>query len=181
VEAAQISRHGEYATGHSNVAISGAPVWAIGAALITLSLAPTGTGSSAFANELVRSQLIAPFDRAARKDGFFDTVGDYASDDWDGDGAKGISAADVKIARELLSTLNISEPEIVAGSDGSICMEWVRQSPSGEKRIYVDVGPDGRVLTFARFGNSSPIEKHFDRYTAEVENHLRVLFSVYST
>ena len=176
----QINRRSEYATGQSNVAINGAPVWAIGAALITLSLASAGAGTSSLANELVRSRQIAPFDRA-RREGFFDTVADYASDDWDGDGARAISSRDVEIARALLSSLDVSEPEIVAGSDGSICMEWIRQSPSGEKKIYVDVGPDGKVLTFARFGSSSPIEKHFDEYTPEVDNHLRVLFSVYST
>ncbi|MDI4231477.1 hypothetical protein OZ411_01440 [Bradyrhizobium sp. Arg237L] len=179
-QAAQISRHVERGTGHSTVAISGAPVWAIGAAIITLSLAPTGAGTSASGSEFVRTHQITPFERASRKNSFFDTAADYAFDDWDGDGATAISGADVQTARALLDTLNAPEPEIVAGSDGSICMEWVRQSATGEKKIYVDVGPHGRILTFARFGSSAPIEKHFDEYTAEVDHHLRVLFSVYS-
>jgi hypothetical protein len=180
LQAAQISRRGEYGTGHSNVAISGAPVWAISAAIITLSLAPTGSGTSGLANEFVRTQQISPLVRSARKGSFFDSVEDYAFDDWDGDGAKAVSSNDVETAQVLLTALNAPEPEIVAGSDGSICMEWVRQSPTGEKKIYVDVGPDGKVLTFARFGNSSPIEKHFNEYGPDVDNHLRVLFSIYS-
>ncbi|MDB5610811.1 MAG: hypothetical protein JWP25_7711 [Bradyrhizobium sp.] len=176
---AQISRFRELGTGHSNVSISG-PIWAIGAAMVTLSLSSLGTGTSALANELVRTQHISPFDRAGKKNDFFESIEDYSYDDWDGDGAKAVSPNDVKNARVLLNGLNTSQPEIAAGSDGSICMEWIRQSPTGEKKIYVDVGPDGKILTFARFGASSPIEKHFDQYDPEVDNHLRVLFSVYS-
>jgi hypothetical protein len=179
LQAAQISRHSEYGTGHSNVAISGAPVWAIGASIITLSLAPIGTGTSALANEFVRFHQISPFDRGTRKS-FFESVSDYALDDWDGEGARAILSTDVETAQVLLNALNAPDPEIVAGSDGSICMEWIRQSPTGEKKIYVDVGPDGKILTFARFGSSSPIEKHFDEHGPEVDNHLRVLFSIYS-
>jgi hypothetical protein len=177
---AEISASSRHGTGQTGVAISGAPAWALGAAIFTLSLAPLGTGSSALANEIVRAQQIAPFDRSTRKNNFFDEVADYSSDDWDGDGAAAISSTDVTNARSLLSSLNVTDPEIVAGSDGSICMEWIRQSPSGEKKIYVDVGPSGMVLTFARFGDSSPIEKHFDGYGPEVNDHLRVLFSIYS-
>jgi hypothetical protein len=160
--------------------MSGAPAWALGAAIFTLSLAPLGTGGSVLANEIVRTQPICPFDRATRKSSFFDQIGDYSLDDWDGDGASAISSQDASNARTLLNSLNVAEPEIVAGSDGSICMEWIRQSSGGEKKIYVDVGPSGKVLTFARFGSLSPIEKHFDRYGPEVIDHLRVLFSIYS-
>jgi hypothetical protein len=167
-------------TGQTNIAISGAPAWALGAAIFTLSLTPLGTGSSSLVNEMVRAQQIAPFVRNTKKRDFFDHVADYALDDWDGDGAKAISFKDASSARSLLDLLNTSEPEIVAGSDGSICMEWIRQSPNGEKKIYVDIGPGGKVLTFARFANSSPIEKHFDQCGPEVSDHLRVLFSIYS-
>lgn len=177
---AEISPSSRHGTGQSNIAISGAPAWALGAAIFTLSLTPLGTGSSALVNEMVRAQQIAPLVRPARKNDFFDQVADYSFDDWDGDGASAISSTDAANARSLLTLLNVSDPEIVAGSDGSICMEWVRQSPNGEKKIYVDIGPSGKVLTFARFGDSSPIEKHFDEYGPDVGDHLRVLFSIYS-
>ncbi len=167
-------------TGQSNVAISGAPIWAVGAAIFTLSLTPFGTGTSALANEIVRTQQIAPSDRAARKGSFFDQLDDYGLDDWDGDGATAISSEDAGTARTLLDSLNVAAPDIVAGADGSICMEWIRQSASGEKKIYVDVGPNGKILTFARFGDSSPIEKHFDLYGPDVNDHLRIIFSIYS-
>jgi hypothetical protein len=169
---------GRAGTGQTNIAITGAPAWAVGTAIISLSLSPLGTGTSSFANEIVRA--LAPFARDARENSFFDHVADYALDDWDGDGAVAISSDDVANARSLLNTLNVGDPEIVAGSDGSICMEWIRQSPTGENKIYVDVGPKGKVLTFARFGQSSPIEKHFDEYGPDVVDHLRVLFSIYA-
>jgi hypothetical protein len=178
-QSAQISRLTRYGTGQSTVAINGAPAWALSAAIFTLGLTPLGTGSSSLANELARTQQILPFDRSARKTSFFDSVSDYAADDWDGDGARAILSQDVLSARALLNVLGVPEPEIAAGSDGSVCMEWIRQSPTGEKKIYVDVGPGGRVLTFARFGAFSPIEKHFDQYGPDVDNHLRVLFSIY--
>lgn len=177
---AQISSSHRYGTGETGVAISGAPMWAISAAIFTLSLTPFGTGSSTLANEIVRTQQISPFDRGTRKSNFFDQISDYAFDDWDGDGATAIASGDLANARSLLNTLGVAAPEIVAGADGSICMEWIRQSPTGEKKIYVDVGPGGKVLTFARFGVSSPIEKHFDHFGPEVADHLRVLFSIYS-
>jgi hypothetical protein len=174
-----ISSSVHHGTGDSAVPITGAPLWALGIAIFTLSLSPLGTGTSALANEFVRTQQIAPL-KAAKNGNFFDNVADYSLEDWDGDGSKAIAASDVAIARSLLGALNVPEPETVAGADGSVCMEWIRQSPSGEKSVYVDVGPNGKVLTFARFGESSPIEKHFDQFGPDVEDHLRVLFSVYS-
>ncbi|MGA2057945.1 MAG: hypothetical protein ABSG88_21895 [Bradyrhizobium sp.] len=176
-QVSQAFTSGRAGTGQTNITMTGMPAWAVGAAMFTLSLNPLGTGVSTLSNELARAQQISPF---ARKDGFFDRVADYASDDWDGDGAVAVSADEVANARSLLNALNVSNPEIVAGSDGSICMEWIRQSSTGEKKVYVDVGPKGKVLTFARFGQSSPIEKHFNEYGPDVIDHLRVLFSIYA-
>ena len=109
------------------------------------------------------------------------SLGDYALDDWDGDGARAVSHKDILLARTLLGRLRTSQPEIAAGSDGSICMEWIRQVRSGERKIYVDIGPRGKILTFAKFEDSPPVEKHFDEYSPEADSHLQALFNRYSS
>ena len=178
--AAQISVHDRHGTGESTIAISGlAIMWTLAAANYLLSSGLLGTGTSTVSNKIVRRQHLLPVDSTTQRNSFFDHVADYCTHDWDGDGAVAISSDDIASARSLLDALAATDPEIVAGSDGSICMEWIRHSPMGEKKIYVDIGPNGKVLTFARFGESSPIEKHFDQYGPDVIDHLRVLFSIY--
>jgi hypothetical protein len=129
------------------------------------------------------SAQVAAIRSAISKQDFFEGVSAYQTDGWDGDNAVAISGADVKRARSLLDLIAGFEPkapDIAPGQDGSICLEWKRYTSDGEKKIYVDVGPNGRILTYAKLGSFSPIEKHFPSDTAGVIDHLSVMFSIYS-
>jgi hypothetical protein len=130
------------------------------------------------------AQNIAALKPFAARSKFFDDLSQYEADDWDGDGAKAIAKQDSKNARSLLEAIGLYEtslPDIVAGADGSICMEWIRQGQDGERKIFVDVGPNGRVLTYVKFGSRSPIEKHFDKFGPSVVEHLQLLFNVFAS
>ena len=78
---------------------------------------------------------------------------------WDGDDAVAVAKKDLKFARSLLEKVALylpSVPDAAAGTDGSICMEWIANSPVGPKKLFVDVSPDDSVLTFAQIGNFIP-------------------------
>jgi hypothetical protein len=159
--------------------------WASGFAMLMIGAfsAPAAGGTALGSNTLQNFAALSKF--TAPRGKFFDELAQYERDDWDGDGAKPVARTDSDIARRLLDSVapdiaQLTPPDIVAGADGSICMEWIRQGATGQRKMFVDVGPNGRVLTFAKFGSATGIEKHFDQFGPEVLQHLRLMFSVYS-
>jgi hypothetical protein len=103
----------------------------------------------------------------------------FTTANWDGEDAIAIDPRDLKYARELLREIGHhipTQPDAAPGADGSICMEWIGQSAAGLKKIFVDVGPGDQVLTFARFGKSNPIERHFKKDSTSLVPYLLVLF-----
>ncbi|MGY2906569.1 hypothetical protein [Bradyrhizobium sp. URHC0002] len=77
----------------------------------------------------------------------FSSFESYDIDDWDGYGAKPITADTVKAARAFrrLFDQETPQPDIAPGADGTIGFEW---QMSDQTRVLIDVGPGGRV--FAR-------------------------------
>ena len=80
----------------------------------------------------------------------FSSFESYDINDWDGYGAKPITADTVKAARSFrhLFDQDIPPADIAPGADGTIGFEWRLGAPDKLTRILIDVGPGGRV--FAR-------------------------------
>lgn len=74
----------------------------------------------------------------------------YDIDDWDGYGARPITADTVKAARSFarLFDQNVPRADVAPGGDGTIGFEWRLGVPGAVIRIIIDIGPGGRV--FAR-------------------------------
>jgi hypothetical protein len=103
---------------------------------------------------------------------------------WDGDDAKAVSKKDLKFARSLLDQIAPylpAAPDAAPGTDGSICMEWISNSPAGTNKIFVDVTPNDSVLTFARIGSSRPVEKHFGKSDPMLVAYLQHVFDFFAT
>jgi hypothetical protein len=103
--------------------------------------------------------------------------------DWDGEGADPVDKADLDYARTLLKQVAAQlpfEPDAAAGSDGSICMDWISDTSAGSKKIFIDVAPRGKVLTYLRLGNSKPLEKHFKKNDPTLIVYLRHLFEFFN-
>jgi hypothetical protein len=80
----------------------------------------------------------------------FSSFESYDIDDWDGYGAKPITADTIKAARSFrhLFYQDIPPVDIAPGADGTIGFEWRLGVSDKLTRILIDVGPGGRV--FAR-------------------------------
>jgi hypothetical protein len=87
----------------------------------------------------------------------------FSADGWDGDDAKRIESNTLLAARDLLREIGGAAgfPEVVPGADGSICMEWMSPGNKTTRRVLIDVGPNDKVLTYARFNDQRPTERHF--------------------
>ena len=67
---------------------------------------------------------------------------EYERADWDGYGAEPISAETIDAARSFLQRVprTLGQPEISPGSDGTIGLEWVRDTGPFRK-LFIDIGP----------------------------------------
>ena len=68
---------------------------------------------------------------------------EYERADWDGYGAEPISAETIDAARSFLTSKclrTLGQPEISPGSDGTIGLEWVRDTGPFRK-LFIDIGP----------------------------------------
>ncbi|MGH6642964.1 hypothetical protein [Hypericibacter sp.] len=110
--------------------------------------------------------------------GALDRFEQYTSPGWDGDDAEPLLLSDLKFARGLLRQLasHANPPDAAPGPDGSICMEWVAGSRHSPRKIFLDVGPGDRVLTYAKFGKRAPVERHFKKSDFELVGYLQSLF-----
>lgn len=118
------------------------------------------------------------------KDLYLSGFEEFTNPGWDGDDAKPVSKNDLKFARGLLDQIAPylpCDPDAAAGTDGSICMEWLSNSAVGTKKIFIDVTPDGSVLTFARIGSSRPTEKHFRKNDPMLVTYLQQVFDFFAT
>jgi len=103
---------------------------------------------------------------------------------WDGDEAEAISEKDLQFTRTLLERLGPylpSAPDTAPGVDGSICMEWIDSGPAGQKKVFVDVTPADKVLTFARLSEARPVEKHFKKSDQGLIVYLQSVFDFFAT
>jgi hypothetical protein len=101
---------------------------------------------------------------------------------WDGEHAAPVANDDLAFARELLERVGPClpfKPDAAAGTDGSICLEWVSDADAGSQKIFVDVVPGGTVLTYSHLGNSLPAERHFKKDDPALIVHLRSLFDFF--
>jgi hypothetical protein len=101
---------------------------------------------------------------------------------WDGEEAAPVAIDDLTFARDLLDHIGAclpGDPDAAPGADGSICMEWV--SPTGAKKIFVDVAPGDTVLTYSRLGNAPAAERHFNKDDPALIVHLYDLFDCFAT
>lgn len=108
----------------------------------------------------------------------------FMTQGWDGDDAKAVSKQDVKFARALLEQIAPylpGAPDAAPGTDGSICLEWIASGPSGQRKVFVDVTPRDDVLTFARLGETRPIEKHFKKSDPMLVVYLQSVFDFFAT
>ena len=66
----------------------------------------------------------------------------YARPNWDGDGADPITADTIDAARALLRAmpLNLGEPDMAPGTDGTVGLEW-SFSDRPLKKLFIDIGP----------------------------------------
>jgi hypothetical protein len=83
---------------------------------------------------------------------------DFAWDDWDGEGARGITQEIIGNAEQLLGKLapHVPQPEVAPAADGSLCMEW--NSAAGV--IWLDIEPDGTAAVLVQIGTKK-IESRF--------------------
>jgi hypothetical protein len=126
------------------------------------------------------SQLLAAHGANAYLTGF----DQFMAPNWDGDNATPVDKKDLNFARALLQQIGPylpTEPDAAAGRDGSICMEWIFNSPNGLKKIFVDVTPGDQVLAFSRFGSSKPMERHFRKDDPNLVVYLQHLFDLFAT
>lgn len=74
----------------------------------------------------------------------------YDMEDWDCEGAEPITKATRELASGVLSAIPVSfpPPDVAPSADGSICMEW----NVGNAKVWVDVGPGKKVLTYYNSG-----------------------------
>jgi len=108
----------------------------------------------------------------------------FMAPQWDGEEAKAVSRKDLKFARTLLEQISPylpGSPDAAPGTDGSICMEWIVNGPSGQKKVFIDVTPDDEVLTFARLGEARPVEKHFKKSDKMLIVYLQNVFDFFAT
>jgi hypothetical protein len=109
-----------------------------------------------------------------------DEFSDYEScdfSDWDGNGAKPITAATIQAARRLKALLppDAGSPDIAAAADGTIGFEW-RSSPNQDRTItLVEVGP-GDTVKASRFYTSRMPESWAPVPVRSVDRLLRELF-----
>lgn len=74
---------------------------------------------------------------------------------WDGEGARAISAVVLSHSREVIEILmeyGIPPPDIAPSADGSIGMEWWQ----ADKRVFVDVGPEAVTRVYLNLGDGTP-------------------------
>lgn len=83
----------------------------------------------------------------------------YLEENWDGEGAKAVSAQIWKNAQEFLKQLPAGFPEasIMGGIDGSLGIFWSSVNIAGENNddceLYVDFREDGRIRYYYRYEN----------------------------
>ena len=102
----------------------------------------------------------------------------FQSDNWDGEGAKGISPETIGAASEVLGKLPfwVASPETAPASDGSVGLEWVWECAGQPVKIFVDIEPGRRVRTYVRdpHGLTSETTKSLD--DLDIRDHLEGLF-----
>lgn len=106
----------------------------------------------------------------------------YITPGWDGEDAAALHPSDLDFARNLLREIGpyMGKPDAAPGADGSICMEWIAGTEYGFNKMFLDIGPGDRVLTYARFGDRQGIERHFRKNDPVLMTYLHGLVSAFS-
>ncbi len=103
---------------------------------------------------------------------------DTATDNWDGDGARGVSSETYCAAKDFLKALppSIQDPEIAVDPDGEIAFDWY----GGDKVFSVSVSPCKRLAYSGRYGNSTAygtMQFKGSRIPEELFPHIRKIFA----
>jgi hypothetical protein len=95
---------------------------------------------------------------------------DFSHDDWDADGARGITPEVLGEAARVLNFFpnGIPEPEVAPASDGSVCMEW--DSSAGS--LWLDIEPDRTARTLLKIGSLKE-ERQFRADAPDLATYLR--------
>lgn len=95
---------------------------------------------------------------------------------WDNEGAFPITNETLAVARRILLELPLQyrSPEAAPGADGSVCMEWMWQP--GNRKLFIDVGPQTKVLVYARLSEEERAEKMFPRFDLQAKNYTCAFF-----
>jgi hypothetical protein len=96
---------------------------------------------------------------------------EFTHDDWDAEGARGITPQVIDQAARVLSVLpdGIPEPDVAPARDGSVCMEW--DSPVG--LLWFDIGPGRAAQTLVKIGSLKE-ERRFHTDAPDLAKYLRV-------
>lgn len=103
----------------------------------------------------------------------------YDRPNWDGEDAHPIGATSVGIVRDLLRdliALNLSLPHTAPACDGSACMEWSFHRGDQEAEIFIDIGPERKIMTFLKDFDGTTVEQHFPSYSAASKLHILQMF-----
>jgi hypothetical protein len=107
----------------------------------------------------------------------------YTIANWDGDDAVPLSKSDLEYARSLLDALELytpAEPDAAPGKDGSVCMEWVRETGKGTSKLFVDVAPNDQVLVYLKCSGLTSAERHFHKLDTDLLSYLQTAFLMFS-
>ena len=107
----------------------------------------------------------------------------YATANWDADGAEPITSATLAYARHILRLLptTFGEPDVAPAADGSIALEWVPEGHPKLDRLFLDIGPGEVWRAYWMLCDGTYGRLPGQGYSADIRPTLRKLFDDINT
>ena len=130
--------------------------------------------SMVFGSDQVRSRE-PQLDASKQAEDLFAGYEEYACRGWDGYDGEAIKPETVRIATDLVKLCLPDRPlpDAAPSGDGTIGLEWW----NGECHFFVDVTPDGSILTYLDVADGEPSEEQFKWGEPELASYLGRCFA----
>jgi hypothetical protein len=103
----------------------------------------------------------------------------YASANWDAEGAEAITPTTLTYARRIMGLLptNLGQPDVAPAADGSIALEWVPKEHLKLDRLFLDIGPGEEWRAYWMLRDGAYGRLPGEGYSTDTRPALRELFN----